>query len=583
MVGVILLVSFLLRVIGITHGLPFVYEHDELNTVMAALRYGTGNFVPPMFFHGGFTSYLLFVIFAGTYAVNHCFGVWRSGADVIRQFAEDPTIFYVIGRMMVVFLGVLSVWTTYRAGTRLASKAAGLIASAIVGVSVLQVNLSHLIKEDIIASAILGMTFLMVVRTLIRIEQGGGSTFFDYLVVGFGIGLACSAKYYAAVALVWVLLLIAADRTLRRNSVGVVSRLAVAAGGVLVGFGVGNPYAFLHVRDFLHDFVSMRRAWEDKTSNADGLSSIRLYARYLLNSVGLPIAIAAVGGVIVGCRRAWRWRALFIAAFVVVFMGILLTMAATPHYLTPVIPFVALLAALFFQWLSEIATPRRWVVRCVYALGVMSLIPTLLDSVRYDLYAMAPDTRAIAKAWIETNIPANERIAVEGAMSEEIVLGPPLEANRHTLEEELKDIQRRGGNGRLWRARLTRADTSTYRQFSLCKARQFTESDLERCHASLGVIVTDSFDRGLLRFSTDRSRFLHYLEQHSQLVTQFDPYPGMRDFPSSWALRYDFPRLRLVGFFNNPIPLVTGPRIRVVRLHNRLTTTQDHEQINSPR
>ncbi len=553
----ILLLSLALRMGGITHGLPAVYEFDEINTVMIALQYGTGKLAPPQFLHGSLTSYLLFAAFVGQYLLYHLFGVWKSSNDVVRQFIENPTCFYVLGRALIAGLGTLIVWASYQAGSRLYNRMTGLLASAIVGASVLQVNMSHLIKEDIVASAVLSVTFLAVTSILMRSERGISSSLKGYFMTGLGIGLAISAKYYSAVALVWVLLLIAAERNLFKAAI----RLTGAIAGVVVGFGIGSPYAIIRWGTLMRNMTELRSAYGMTIPNVGSTSSLFLYfCRYLPYAVGLPVVIAAVAGLFIGLRGTWRWRTFLVASFPIAFMGLLLKIgAAFPHFLVPVVPFLAILAALSVQAFKGSAKPLA------YALGVVLVVPTLLLSVRYDRYAMAPDTRAMAKAWIETHVPANERIAVEGAVQELITFGPPLEANQETLAAELATIKQRGGNGRLWQARLERAEASQHPRFSLCKAMEFTSAAVERCKAPVCVVVTDTSDRGWFVLSQQRREFLNGLERRYELVKQFDPSPGIRYFPSQWTLRDEFPRLRLVKIFSNPVPLVTGPRIRIFR------------------
>lgn len=597
MVGAILLVSWLLRIMGIFRELPHVYQHDEINTVMIALQYGTGNFSPPQFLHGSLTSYLLFLVFAGQYGVYHLLGLWTSGDDVVHQFIQDPTPFYVLGRFVMVCLGTLIVWTTYRVGVQLHDRLTGLLASALVGMSVLHVNMSQVIKEDVVASAILSVTFLMVARMFTHIEQGVRRSAVEYGVVAFGIGMAMAAKYYSIAAIVWVPMLLLAEwvHVWVRASPGpwttpkcwreAAKRLAGAGVGTLLGFSVGSPYAVLQGGGFLHDLWRLRVGYQTIMPNVDGLSSFHLYFfRYLPDAVGGPIALAAFVGMLLVVRRRWRWRVLLLSAFPIAFLCVLLKIgAAFPHFLTPIIPFVALLAARLFRgmvdwmvvslpWASTSLRGSSPLIACL--LGLVSALPTLSSTVRYEIYAVAPDTRTLAKRWIEANVPVHERIAVEGAVQEVMTYGPPLEANGQTLEAELTQIRHKGGYGRLWQARIRDATHSPHKQFALCKAMELTPADLERCRPTFLVVVTDTSDRGWFILAHDRRQFLQEVQQRYELVKQFDPYPGIRYFPSEWSLRDEFSRLRMVGIFSHPVPLVTGPRIRVFRQRDGFSTTQ---------
>lgn len=597
MIGTILVVSGLLRLVGIVHGLPHLYQYDAINTVMIALQCGTGHFAPPQFLHGSLTSYLLFVVFAGQYGVLRLLGVWTSSHDVVRQLIQDPTPFYVLSQLVMACLGTLVVWTTYRVGVRLHDRLTGLLASALVGCSVLHVSMSQAIKEDMVASAILSVTFLMVAKMLTRIEQGVKRSVVDYATVAFGIGLAMAAKYYAIAAIAWIFVLLLAEW--KQAWVAAPSgpwtapvcwraaarRLAGAGVGVLLGFGAGSPYVVLHGGRFLHDLWQQRALYQTVMPNADGLSSFHLYLfRYLPDAVGGPVALAAFAGLFLIVRRTWRWRILLLSAFPLAFLCLLLNIgAAFPHFLTPIIPFVALLAVALFRWSADhlwnvpllaMHSLRRHAPLIAGLLGLASVLPTLNSTVRYEIYAWAPDTRMLAKRWIESNVPSHERVAVEGAAQEVITYGPPLEAAQDTLEAEFATIKQRGGGGRVWQAMIQQAQASPEGRFSLCKAMELTPADLERCRPTVLVVVTDTSDRGWFILAHDRRPFLHDIRQRYELVKQFDPYPGIRYFPSEWSLRDEFARLRMVKIFAQDVPLVTGPRIRVFRQRAAFSATQ---------
>lgn len=569
--------SLALRIIGIRHGLPEVYEHDEIHGVITALRHGTGDFSPPNFIgHGSLTEYLLLVAFGLYYGLGRLWGFFSSAEDVVAKFVEDPTLFYLIGRTVIALMGTLIVWAVYAAGARLYDRTTGLMAAIFVGVSTLHVNMSHVIKEDIVATAFVVLGFLLICRGVQRVEHSGTAGLGLYAGAGFMIGLGICAKYSAAPALIWLAILSGFESVKwfqggqgALKSLGKAGqRMAVGLFAAIGGFFAGQPYALVRFREFLSDAVSAVSQYSTTViTNPDGLGSPYIYLmRFLPYSLGVALTLAVGVGCINGLRAGHRRRFTLLVSFPVLLFVVLFQRSAFPSFITPAIPFLALIAASVVGRISAVQGSWRWLA---IAVGFGLAVQPLLSSLRYDRYVSAPDTRRHAKAWIEANIPAGETIAVEGAVFEMITFGPPLKATRAVLEAELAGIKKRQGTGRLWEAQIRASERDPNPRYALCKVVELTESVLEACKVRYAVVVTDRDDRtwGLIPHS--HGAFLHALKSRYVLLKQFDPYPGVKFLHSHHALREEFPRLAMVGIFRNPSELVTGPRIRVFRRLDR--------------
>lgn len=570
----VLIGALALRVVGIGHGLPEVYEHDEIHAVLTALRHGSGDLAPQNFIgHGSLTEYLLLVAFGLYYGLGRLLGFLSSAEDVVAKFVEDPTTFYLIGRTVMALMGTLVVWVVYVAGTRLYDRATGLMAAIFVGVSPLHVNMSHVIKEDIVATAFVGLGFLLICRGVQRVEHSGTAGLGLYAGAGFVIGLGICAKYSAASALIWLAILSGFESVKwfqsgqgALNSLGKAGqRIAVGLFAVIVGLFLGQPYAVVRFREFLGDAVGVVSQYSATAiPNPEGLGSPYMYLmRFLPYSLGVPLTLAVAAGCISGFRVGQRFRFTLLASFPVLLFGVLFQRSAFPSFLTPVIPFLALIAASVVGRITAMqGSSWRWLA---VAVGFGLVLQPLLSSLRYDRYVGTTDTRQHAKAWIEASIPAGETIAVEGAVFETIVFGPPLKATRVVLEAELAEIKKRQGTGRLWEAQIRASERDTNPRYALCKVVESTESVLEGCGARYAVVVTDRADRTWSSTSRGRESFLSALKSRYVLLKQFDPYPGVKFIHSHWALREEFPRLAMVGLLWNGSELITGPRIRIFR------------------
>ena len=102
-VALIVISGFLIRIIGIKFGLPYLFSRpDEHYLVEHALRFGKGDFNPHLFFYG-----LYFIL-------GWISGKFTSIEDFIKEFAINPSNFYLIDRIISSLLGTFSILVLYK-------------------------------------------------------------------------------------------------------------------------------------------------------------------------------------------------------------------------------------------------------------------------------------------------------------------------------------------------------------------------------------------------------------------------------------------------------------------------------------
>ena len=181
-------------------------------------------------------------------------------------------------------------------------------------------------------------------------------------------------------------------------------------------------------------------------------------------------------------------------------------MGATRHYFAryalPLVPFAAVFAAEPILAVAQWKTQRR---RLAWGLTVLlagvALAQPLAWSVQHDVVLMAEDTRTLAKNWIEANLPAGAKIAVDWP-----VHGPPLSTPDRPMPHSAATytVVSMGGTGL--------ADHAI---------QWYKEQGFE-------YLVTSSFitDLSLVDQSqtAERSRFYASLDQTLSLLQEFRPY-----------------------------------------------------------
>ena len=296
-----------LRVWGIGHGLPHVYNADEnAHFVPRAVGMFGQSFNPHYFVNPPAFTYLLHLVFELR---------WGSREVVGDLFAADRTSVFELARVVAALLGTAAVGLLLWAGRRLLGAAAGLVAAALLAVAFLPVHYSHLALNDVPAVAGVCLTLVGVAGIYRR------NRLRDYALAGAALGVACATKYTAGILLVTVI----AAGLLAPVAGARVRGLALAGALALVAFLVANPYAVL---DFAAFRADMSRQSESSGDGGGKLglstdSGVLYYLGTATWGLGWLPALAALGGAVGLVLRDRRLAAVLVPAplLFLAFMG----------------------------------------------------------------------------------------------------------------------------------------------------------------------------------------------------------------------------------------------------------------------
>jgi hypothetical protein len=381
-----------LRLVGIDHGLPYVYSADEnAHFVARAIgmfghSYNPGYFINPPAF-----TYVLHVLFAIR---------WGGRDDVGEAFALDPSTAFLIGRVVAALLGAAAVGFLAWAGARLVGRRAGLIAAALLAVAFLPVHYGHLALNDVPALAPLALALVGVAG----VYRTGRLR--EYALAGAALGLAAATKYTAGIVL---LPLLAAAALAPRDRV---RGLAVAGALAVLAFLLANPYALLDAAAFREGLQEQSAASGDGGGKLglEQTSGVLYYLETTTWGLGWLPALAALGGAVWLALRRWQLALILVPAPVVflLFMGLQDRFFA--RWLLPVYPLLCLLAACAAVALADRLTERRWAVALA---GALLCAQALVFSVHNDVVLARADTRQLARDWMVDNVPAGAKVVVE--------------------------------------------------------------------------------------------------------------------------------------------------------------------------
>ncbi len=421
-IGAAIVTAAALRLVGVAYGLPEVYNPDEVAIMNRAMALAPNGGNPHNFLYPTLYFYALFIWEGLWFVAGRLAGVFDSLAAFQRVFFVDPTSIYVAGRSLSALCGVLTVWTTFRLGTRLFGRVAGVAAALMLAVAPLAVRDAHYVKHDV------PVTWLIVLTCASLAASDARPRLRQRLLWPSALaGLAVSTHYYA----VFLVVPLVVSALWPCDSQPWRARLdALVFSGLTVAgtFLLTSPFIAIDPLTAIRDVVANREIVVDRATTTAGLfGSMPFYLSWLVrDGAGVMTTALAIGGVIVAWRRRARETATLLA-FPVTFLLFIANTVPASRYLNAFVPFVAVLAGGAVAWVAERRGRSRhaaWIVL------TLALVEGAQASVRGDLFFRQTDTRTLALEWIERTIPHDTSILVQP-------YSVPLRQSRAGLDEAL--------------------------------------------------------------------------------------------------------------------------------------------------
>jgi 4-amino-4-deoxy-L-arabinose transferase-like glycosyltransferase len=393
-----------LRLWGLTFGLPraMARPDEEAITAVAArlVRIGPN----PHFF-----DYPTLFI-----AVVAAIEKWWPGGQAVF----DDVLPTMIARSLAAGLGTASVPLVFAITRRFATTRAALAAAALLAVAFLHVRDSHFGVTD---TPMTFMVLLAFYATVVLVAES--ARWWGVLIAAILCGLATSTKYNALIVV--VPLLVAMIQVKSPPWL-----YALAAAGVAGGFLFGTPYAWYARREFVRDLIGLGAHLAGGHGADEGRGWVHHLTFTLRYGLGLPFLIAAIaGGVVIALRDARR--ALLLLSFpVVYYLGMGSGRTVFMRHMLPVVPFAAIAAGVFVDWVSERVSRTEW----RRPLNDVALVATVLTAVlgvdsavramQLDARLAVPDTRTLAAQMLEARLPQGASVYQNGPLYARVQLWP---------------------------------------------------------------------------------------------------------------------------------------------------------------
>ncbi len=400
----ILALAAVLRSVGLTYQLPVPTGPDHLGLIAVALRMGTGDLNPHMFTWPAAPFYVMAACFGAMFGVCRLLGIVDGVAEFKQWFLDDPTAFFMVTRLIMVTIGLLSVAAMYRLGCALGSRRKGLLAAAMLAVTPAEVILCHYQKAEpmLVLATILGLW------ALVRWWQQ--DDFGRVALAGAAIGLAVAVKYNAALLVVpalatWIRHAMRSEG--RSWRVLIVRRLLVGVACMMFVFVALNPYLVLDASEAMRQLTGQKELMQHGMAQAERFVPAEYLRVILPISFGWVLYAAfAVGSFWLAWRAArWRDESILLLAFILPYTAAMMSQKlVTSYYPLPLVPALALGTA------GLIETLRRGSRLATWAFVVLLAHPTGRCVILACELAL-PGPIFKAEYWIASHVPPGDRIA----------------------------------------------------------------------------------------------------------------------------------------------------------------------------
>ena len=424
----ILALAAALRLYGLDHGLPFVYNPDEANIMARALSIAQ-NPDPNYYLYPSFFFYFLFAAMGGLYVVGRLFGRYESLSGFTARFFEDPTDFYLAGRLVGVVAALATVVVTYHLATKHFGRTVGRVSALFMAVAYFHVRDAHYLKHDVPAGLLFVLTLWAVDWAL---ERGGRRRF---AVAGVALGVAFATQYY--------MIFLAPAFVLSHWAYGrlrPVTALFVTGASSAVTFFVLSPFVVLKLPTALEHMRENRRVVVDRSldTGSSFFPSLGDYVRFLAEQ-GLGYAMLALVaiGIVLMTRKSSRHTVLW-WSFPLLFLGFISYTFFAGRYLNPVLPTLAVSAAVAVSGFSD--RLGKW---AAMGLAAFACLQPLTHGLRVDRLFASGDTRTLARQWVLKEASDGETLALQ-SYSVPLPQSPESFRQGLTTNDALDELDRRG-------------------------------------------------------------------------------------------------------------------------------------------
>ena len=542
LIGFILLVALILRIWGANFGLPYLYHFDERFYVNTAGKLGSGVLWYSPYAPTGLSN-VLFICYSALFIIGRITGHFTSAQEFMALYRTDPTVFYLTGRLINALLGTMTVFFIYKLGKLVSKPPTALLAAGFLAVAFLHVRDSHFAVPDITMSAFIIISFTIAVlgMQLRRIRY--------IYFAGLLSGLAVAMKWTSLPSFLPIIIcatVVSWERQGARLSTQLFKNIIITCASFFLGFALGSPQILINPTPYIDSAkgqYTLAKYGGFYIWQVDTLPGWLFYGKTLFYGIGLAMLMLGLIGMVlrlVAVIRKSDLNSVLLLSFPLLYF---ILMGSTPHYFSrymlPVIPFLALFSAEAILFLAGFfgRANKYWQYGIITLLGIIVVVEPFANSIRLDMLLLRPDTRTLAKDWIENNIPDGEKIALEYEVHVPWLATPDKPAPRSRRTYEALTMEESG---------LADHTLEWYRN-----------EEYRYLIASSFIYEVPLVDE---QKNAARTEFYRQLDRDLELIQEFKPYSGNTAPPFNFDEIYG----PLISLWQRENP---GPTIKIYRVN----------------
>jgi tetratricopeptide (TPR) repeat protein len=361
---------------------------------------------------GGWPGFPFYVGLGLQFAYRVVWGLGNPEAEAsafVAHIGQASQHLFLFGRVVCALIGVLTVYLVYLLGRRIAGREVGFLAGLFTALNPLHIMTSQHIADPNLLSLL--FVLLAAIGIAKIAEDPERESILDSALTGAMIGFAAASKY---VPVILVIPLAVAHGRYFYGRRGLYLALAAA----VVAMFLASPFTFLDWKTTVHDIATQRRSlfsdWVGQTAFPFSLPTY--LAVSLPHTMGWPAYLGSLYGLMLLWRRSPASKAVLLIPIVMVLANGALK-AAQERYMLAAIPIlhIAVASAL----VSEVQRFKERLPRPATAMALGAAVSAAalawpLPQYFSDRRILAlPDTRHLARKWINANIDLKTPVAVE--------------------------------------------------------------------------------------------------------------------------------------------------------------------------
>jgi hypothetical protein len=385
--AIAVLVGSVLRVVGLTWGLPAMLHPDEWVIVDGALDMARRNSFEPMYYmrpdHVEIKlSYLAYAAVAR--------GSFR--ASIEGAYAADPGLFLYLSRMITAIFGVAQIVLAYFIGRRIAP-AVGAVAAVLFALLPALVEHAHFATPDV------PLTTMLLAVTLACMHYLARPGLPSLLIASACVAVSIAIKYPGAIAGVIIALVVTWAAIREHRYWRILSHGLLAVATVILSLFLISPSLFTNVSGVVAAFTEEARTTHP---GADGLSffgNLAYYATGFVSTAGIVVTVLAFAGVYFAVRHRLEQT-------LPMLIGVLfwLTVSALPlhwarwglpMYISPLLA-AAVGAVYAYRLAGGIRGSAKWRTPVAAVIATVVIVNLGLSATVVSARLVAPDTRLTA-------------------------------------------------------------------------------------------------------------------------------------------------------------------------------------------